>query len=93
MLHLCGTRGDLRYGAKLISAHEKKRSIKRTFRRWGEEGGQKMSLNRNTRGMNAQLNNNKSGGRINTMLITPRHYEGLPREKVLIHVTRDAISA
>ena len=70
----------LRYGAKIISAHAKKCSMRRFPSLRGGGRGKKATSEESSRGMNANKNDFKSGGRINTKLNTQGNYDGLRRE-------------
>ena len=56
--------------------------------------GKKATSEESSRGMNANENDFKSGGRINTKLNTQGNYDGLRgKGNVLIYVAREAITA
>ena len=72
--------GIVRYGAKIISTHAKKCSMRRFPSLRGGGRGKKATSEESSRGMNANENDFKSVGRINTKLNTQGNYDGLRRE-------------
>ena len=93
MLHLYGTRGDAKiWGKNNFRAYEEVQHAEVSVAEGRREGQKRTPSEQTSRGVNANENDLKSGGRINIKLNTQGYFVSLWRGNVLIYVARETIS-